>query len=93
MSYGRGWKHPEHVYVGRHQRHIIERGQRGRVMTYNHKDQNHELQMEIHTDRTDNHYKGPVPTTYPCPQPPSWLVQVLCMDDTFSHFEVTQKED
>ena len=53
----------------------------------------HELRMEIHTDRTNNHYKGPVPTTYPCPQPPSWLVQVLCMDDTFSHFEVTQKED
>ena len=34
----------------------------------NHRDQSYELQKEIRTDRTDNHYEGPVPTTYPCPQ-------------------------
>ena len=45
-------------------------------MTYNRKDQNHEPQREIHTDRTDNHYEGPVPTTYPYPQSFSRLVQV-----------------
>ena len=45
-------------------------------MTYNCKDQTHEQQTGIHTDRNDNLHEGPVPMTYPCPQPSSWLVQV-----------------
>ena len=78
-SYRRGWKCPEHAYVERRHRHINERDWRGKVMTYNHRGQSHEPQREIHTDRTDNHYEGLVPTTYPCPQLSSWLVQVLAV--------------
>ena len=66
-SYRRGWKRPEHAYVERRHRHINERDRRGKVTTYNHRGQSHELQREIRTDRTDNRYEGLVPTTYPCP--------------------------
>ena len=46
------------------------------MTTYNRKDQSYEPQKEIRTDRTDNCSEGLVPTTYPCPQSSSGLVQV-----------------
>ena len=49
-------------------RHVNGRGRKGRVTTYSYKGRSHEREREICTDRTGNHYKGPVPTTYPCPQ-------------------------
>ena len=75
-SYRRGWKRPEHAYIGRRHRHVSRRGQKEMGTSYSHKDQNCVLQKEIRTDRTCNHYEGPVPTTYPCPQSSSRLVQV-----------------
>ena len=44
--------------------------------TYNHNDQMGDQREGIHTDRSGSLLLGPVPTTYPCPQPSSWLVQV-----------------
>jgi hypothetical protein len=67
----------EHVYVGRCQRHVIRQGQTERELTCSHRGWNREQQRGIRTDRSNSHLYGPVPTTYPCPQPSSWLVQVL----------------
>ena len=89
MSYRRGEKRPEHAYVGRRHRHVSGRGRRGKVTTYNHRDRSHEPQKEIRTDRTDNHYEGLVPTTYPCPQSSSRLVQVPAMTPSPSAASLT----
>ena len=48
----RGYQRPEHAYVGRRHRDVIEQGRRGKGMTYNHSDQTGEQREGIHTDRT-----------------------------------------
>jgi hypothetical protein len=75
-SYRWEYQHPEHTYVGRHHRHVIEQEQMKRGTRCSHRGQTHERQKGIHTDRSNNLLEGLVPMTYPCPQSFSWLVQV-----------------